>query len=65
VHGPQSISRVGIQLGIHNHHVADGKCRESIKETRRLIVEEVDHTLDAKIFSISLNASYLMILVMA
>ncbi len=31
----------------------NGKCRESLKETRRLIVEEVDHTPNAKISVIS------------
>jgi hypothetical protein len=46
-----------IHLSVHNHPIVDGKCQKSIKETRRLIVEEVDCTLDAKIFAISLNAS--------
>jgi hypothetical protein len=46
-----------IHLDVHNHPVADGKCWKSIKETRRLIVEEVDHTPNAKIFAISLNVS--------
>jgi hypothetical protein len=49
--------RAVIHLGVHNHLVADGKCRKSVEETRRLIAEEVDCTLDAKIFSISLGAS--------
>jgi hypothetical protein len=35
--------------------VADGKCKEFMHETRRLIAEEVDHTYDAKIFAISLG----------
>jgi len=51
------MSRVAIHLGVHNNLVANGKCWESIKETRRLIAEEVECMLNAKIFSISLNAS--------
>jgi hypothetical protein len=60
------MSRVAIHLGVDNHLVADGKCWESIKETRRLIVEEVDCMLNTKFFMISLNvnktflASYLL-----
>jgi hypothetical protein len=37
--------------------VYNGKCRESLKETRRLIVEEVDHTPNAKISVIFSSAS--------
>jgi hypothetical protein len=48
---------VAINLGVHNHPVVDGKCRESLEETKRLIVEEVDHTLDPKVFVISPNAN--------
>jgi hypothetical protein len=33
------------------------ECRELVEETRRLIAKEVDHMPNAKIFSISLNAS--------
>ncbi len=51
------MSRVTIHLGAHNHLVVDGKCCELIEETKRLIAEEVDRMLDAKIFSISFNAS--------
>ncbi len=50
------MSRVAIHLSVHNHLVANGKCRESIKETKRLIMEEVDCMLNAKISLISLNA---------
>jgi hypothetical protein len=46
-----------IHLGVHNHLVVDGKCRKSIKEIKKLIVEEVDRTPYAKIFAISFNAS--------
>jgi hypothetical protein len=60
------MSKVGSHFGVHNHLVVDGKCRESIKETKRLTAKEVDHTPNANIFSISLNvnktflASYLL-----
>jgi hypothetical protein len=49
--------RATIHLGVHNHLVANGKCQMSIKETKRLIVEEVDRTPNAKIFTISFNAN--------
>jgi hypothetical protein len=51
------MSKTMIHLGVHNHHVADGKCRELVKETRRLIAKEVDCTLDAKISLIFFSAS--------
>jgi hypothetical protein len=51
------MSRATIHLGVHNHLVANGKCRKSIKETKRLIGEEVDCMLNAKISSSSLSAS--------
>jgi hypothetical protein len=51
------MSRAVIHLGVHNHLITNGKCQESIEETRRMIVEEVDRTLDVKIFLISLSAS--------
>ncbi len=51
------ITRVAIHLGVHKHHVADGKCRESMNEIIRLIIEEVDRTPDVKISVISLGAS--------
>ncbi len=50
------MSKMTIHLGVHNHPIVDGKCPVFIKETRRLITEEVDHTPDAKISSISFNA---------
>jgi hypothetical protein len=59
------MSRVAIHLGVHNHLVTNGKCQESIKETRRLIAKEVDCMLNANISLISLSvgktflASYL------
>jgi hypothetical protein len=50
------MSKTTIHLGVHNHAIADGKCRVFVKETRRLITEEVHHMPDAKISSISVNA---------
>jgi hypothetical protein len=37
--------------------MVDGKCREFVDETKRLIVEEVDPMPNAKISTISLSAS--------
>jgi hypothetical protein len=37
--------------------MVDGKCKDSMDETRRLIVEEVNCTLDVKIFVIFLHVS--------
>jgi type III secretory pathway lipoprotein EscJ len=51
------MSRGVIHLGVHNHHVIDGKCQESVEEIKRLITKEVDHTPYAKISSISFNVS--------
>jgi hypothetical protein len=51
------MSRAVIHLCVHNHPIADGKCLEFVAETRRLIIEEVNPTPDAKISSICLNAS--------
>jgi len=57
VHKFQFMSRTTIHLGIHNHPVVGGKCRELVEETRRLITEEVDHMFDPKISSISFSVS--------
>jgi len=57
VHRLQSMSKAVIHLGVHNHFVAYGKCWEFVKETRRLIAEEVDRTPNVKISSISLSAN--------
>ncbi len=53
VHRFQSISRTEIHLGVHQHLVVYGKCKEFVDNTRRLIVVEVDRTLDVKISVIS------------
>jgi hypothetical protein len=50
-----SISRAVIHLGVHLHLVGDGRCRATMYESRKLIEKEVDWTLDAKTFAISLN----------
>jgi hypothetical protein len=57
VHKLQSLSIVVIHLGVHNHPAADGECMESLEETKRLIVEEVNWTPDTKMFTISLSAN--------
>jgi hypothetical protein len=71
VHKFQSLSRTMIHLGVHNRLIVDGKCRESLEETRRLIIEEVICTLNAKMFVFpwvlarpSWLGIYLMIVVM-
>jgi hypothetical protein len=51
------MSKGMIHLGVHNHPIVDGKCWESIKETKRLIAKEVDHMPDAKISLISFSVS--------
>ncbi len=57
VHKLQFMSRMAIHLGVHNHLIMDGECQKFVEETKRLIIEEVDSTPNAKIFSISLSAS--------
>jgi hypothetical protein len=37
--------------------MVDGKCKEFVDKTKRLIIGEVDRTLNMKIFVISLNAN--------
>jgi hypothetical protein len=51
------MSKVAIHLNVHNHLITDGKCRELVKETRRLKAKEVDRMPNAKISLISLNAN--------
>jgi hypothetical protein len=48
---------MAIHLGVHNHPIVDGKCRESLEETRKLIINKVDRTPNTKMFVISLSAS--------
>jgi hypothetical protein len=46
-----------IDLGVHNHPIADGKCKESLEEIIRLIAKEVNCMLNANMSMISLSAS--------
>jgi hypothetical protein len=46
-----------IHLGFHKHPIVDGKCKEFVDETKRLIIKEVDHIPNAKIFMIYLSAN--------
>jgi len=46
-----------IRLKVHKHPMVNGKCRESMDKTRRLITKEVNRTLDAKTFVILLRAN--------
>jgi hypothetical protein len=51
------MSKTMIHFGVHNHPIADGKCRKFVEEIIRLIAKKVDRMFDAKISAISLNAS--------
>jgi hypothetical protein len=42
---------------VHLHPVANARCKEVVDESKKLIEEEVNWTLNAKIFAISLSAS--------
>ncbi len=57
VHEFHSLPRVVIHIGAHNHLVVDGKCGESLEETKRLITDEVNCMLHAKMSTISLSAN--------
>jgi hypothetical protein len=57
LHRLQSMSRMAIHLGVHNHFIMDGKCWESVEETRRLNINELDHTPNVKVFVISFSVS--------
>ncbi len=57
IHKFQSLSRVVIHLGTHEHHVVEGMCREYLEEIKVLVEGQVFHTLNTKIFTIALNAS--------
>jgi hypothetical protein len=43
-----------IHFKVHKHLVANGKCKESVDKTKRLITKEVDHTPDMEISTILL-----------
>ncbi len=51
------MSRTIIHLGVHNHPIVDGKCKESLEEIRRSITREVDPMPNVKMSMISLSAS--------
>jgi len=53
----QSLSRVTIHLGTHEHLIAKGMCKESLEEIRVLVEGQVSCTLNAKISAIALNAN--------
>jgi hypothetical protein len=57
VHKLQSISRMKIHFKVHKHLVTNGKCKEFVDKTKRLITKEVDHTPNMKISTIPLCAS--------
>jgi hypothetical protein len=46
-----------IHLGFHKYPIAVGKCKESMRETKRLIVKKVHYIADVKIFSITLGVN--------
>jgi hypothetical protein len=41
VHKFPNLSRIAIHLGFHAHPIAKGKCRESFKEMKNIVVNEV------------------------
>jgi len=57
VHRLPLISRTTIHFKVHKHLVANGKCKESMDEIKRLIIKEVDCTPDAKTSMISLGVN--------
>jgi hypothetical protein len=57
IHKLQSLSRVAIHLGTHEHLVVKGMCKKSLEKIKVSVEDQVSCTLDAKIFAIALNAS--------
>jgi hypothetical protein len=57
IHKLQSLSRATIHFGTHEHLVAEDMCREALEEIKVLVEGYVSHSLDAKIFVITLNVS--------
>jgi hypothetical protein len=55
--GKGDISRVCIHLGMHNHPISDGICRETLDTISGLIAQEVSKTPTAKNFAIAMAAS--------
>jgi hypothetical protein len=44
----QSLSKATIHLGMHEHPVVEGICREFLEEIKVLVEGQVSHTVDAK-----------------
>ncbi len=57
IHKFQSLLRVAIHLGTHEHLVVEGMCKQSLEEIKVLVEGQVSCTLDAKCFAITLNGS--------
>jgi hypothetical protein len=57
MHKLPTITKATIHFKVHKHPMADGKCKEFVDKIRRLIVEDIDHMLNAKICVISQGAS--------
>jgi hypothetical protein len=57
VHLLFDLSKVAIHLGTHEHHVFEGKCKESFEEMKNMVAEEVLHMPNATSFAISLIVS--------
>jgi len=51
------MSRACFHLGVHDHHVTKGECREIVKIVKKLITNEVKQSPDVKIYTIQLAAS--------
>jgi hypothetical protein len=47
IHKFQSLLRVAIHLGTHEHLVVEGMCKESLEEIKVLVEGQVSSTLDA------------------
>ncbi len=56
MHKLQSLSKETIHLGVHNHPIVNGKCKEFLDEIRRLITYEVIRMPNAKTSMISFSA---------
>ncbi len=57
VHKFPNLSRATIHLGIHVHPIAKGKCRESFKEMKNMVINEVYRTPTVTILPIVLLTS--------
>jgi hypothetical protein len=57
IHKLQSLSRVTIHLGTHEHPITEGMCKESLEEIKVLVEGQVSCTLDAKISTVALNTN--------